>query len=112
MKRKEQPAKQEKRPAKKTFAKRQPTKQEQQRQKRISLALGFLLVFLLFSAVAVPVSYIPFLNSIAQKFGLPTAITRQLTLLDLALSSFGVETARAKEVFTQHEVDETIPPIL
>lgn len=112
MKQKEQTIKQEKIPAKKAFIKMQTSKQEQQKQKRISLVLAFLLVFIVFAAIAVPVSYIPFLNNIAHKFGLPTAITRQLTLLDLALSSLGVETAAMKAAFAQKEiVEEPADPI-
>lgn len=101
--------KQKSQPAQKTATtanvKAWPNKQ-QENQKRISLVLAFLLVFIVFAAIAVPVSYIPFLNNIANKFGLPTAITRQLTLLDLALSSLGVETAAMKAAFAQREIVE------
>ena len=80
-----------------------PDKQKEN-QKKISLILAFLLVFIVFAAIAVPVSYIPFLNNIAQSFGLPTAITRQLTLIDLALNSLGVETDSMKVAFKQNDI--------
>lgn len=80
-----------------------PNKQKEN-QKKVSLVLAFLLVFIVFAAIAVPVSYIPFLNKIAQSFGLPTAITRQLTLLDLSLNSLGIETDAMKEAFKQDDI--------
>lgn len=86
--------------------------QRAERQKKTYLILGLVLVLLVFSAVVVPVSYIPLLNNIAHKFGLSTEITRQLTLVDLALDSLGVETARAKEAFKQNEVNDAPSPIL
>ena len=92
--------------------KARPDKQKQ-KQKSMTLALTFLLVFILFAAVAIPVSYVPGLKDIAHKFGLPDSITRKLTLIDLALSSLGVETSATKDAFKQSEIiDSPENPLL
>lgn len=85
---------------KKVNAKAQPSTRKETQNKR-NLILPFLLVLLIFAAIAVPVSYIPILNNIATRFGLPQEITRQLTLTDLALNSLGIETDAMKEAFKQ-----------
>ena len=73
-------------------------------KQKTSFVLLFVLVLLIFTAIAVPVSYLPFLNNIAKSFGLPTEMTRQLTLIDLALNSFGIETDNMKEAFKKTDI--------
>ena len=107
-------ARKEKKPAQKTKnanVKARPNTRDNH-QKKVSLVLAALLVIFVLSAVVIPVSYIPLLNNIAHNFGLSSSVTRQLTLLDLALDSLGVETERSREVFKQHEVNDAPSPIL
>ena len=84
-------------------AKAQPSTRKENQNKR-NFILPLLLLLMIFAAIAVPVSYIPFLNNIAQKFGLPPEMTRQLTLTDLALNSLGIETDAMKAAFKQSDI--------
>ncbi len=81
-----------------------PVKTKQQSQKKLYLGLVLLLILAMFITIAVPVSYVPLLSNIASKFGLSASVARKLTLLDLALSSVGVETKNMQETFKKQEI--------
>ena len=81
-----------------------PVKTKQQSQKKLYLGLVLLLILAMFITIAVPVSYVPLLSNIASKFGLSISVARKLTLLDLALSSVGVETKNMQEAFKKQEI--------
>ena len=79
-------------------------KQKAQNQKKLFLGLALVFVIVVIIAIAVPVSHVPLLNNIAKKFGLSQDIAKQLTLVDLAFSSFGVETTNMKKAFQKVDI--------
>lgn len=79
-------------------------KQESKGQNRLILFLSFLFLSALFVSFIVPVYYVPLFSNIASKYGLSVDISRKLTLLDLALSSLGIETPNMASAFKQQEV--------
>lgn len=79
-------------------------KQKAQNQKKLFLGLALVFVIVVIIAIAVPVSHVPLLNNIAKKFGLSQDIAKQLTLVDLAFSSFGVETNNMKKAFQKVDI--------
>ena len=88
---------------------KQLQEQEEKRQNRFFLVMSFLFLLALIVSFMVPVYYVPLLNNISSKYGLSADITRKLTLLDLALSSLGIETPNMAAVFkkqnTEYEPD-------
>ncbi len=85
-------------------------KMKEKSQKRLFLGLGLLFLLALFISFSVPVYYVPLFNNISSRFGLPSDVSRKLTLLDLALSSLGIETQNMTEAFKKQKiVDETNP---
>lgn len=78
---------------------------EQKRQNRFFLFMSFLFLLALLISFMVPVYYVPLFNNIASKYGLSIDITRKLTLLDLALNSFGIETPNMVAAFKQQNVE-------
>ncbi|MBQ3933879.1 MAG: hypothetical protein II726_01665 [Elusimicrobiaceae bacterium] len=80
-------------------------KKEDEGPNKIFVYLTFFLLAVLLISFMVPVHYIPLLNNISRKYGLGTDITRKLTLLDLALNSFGIETKNMASVFKKQDVE-------
>ena len=83
---------------------------KQQSEKRWSLALGLLFLLALLISISVPVYYVPLFNNISAKYGLPSDIARKLTLLDLSLSSLGVETKNMKDAFKKQKMEDESSP--
>lgn len=102
----EDKAKQNVKPAKVKPAKIKPVKkQEHEGKNKLVLFLSFLFLGALFVSFIVPVYYVPLFNNISSRYGLSIDIARKLTLLDLALSSVGIETPNMAVAFKQNEVE-------
>ena len=80
-------------------------KQKEEGQNKTLLYLAFFLLAVLLISFIVPVRYVPLLNSISQRYGLGSDVTRKLTLLDLALSSLGIETPNMSAAFKKQEME-------
>lgn len=91
-------------PIKKPVSK-QMQEQEQKRQNKFFLVMSFVFLFALLVSLIVPVYYVPLFSNISARYGLSSDITRKLTLLDLALSSLGIETPNMAAAFKQKKVE-------
>ena len=80
-------------------------KQDEKGQKKLILFFSFLFLLALFVSFLVPVYYVPLFKNISSRYGLSSDIARQLTLLDLALSSLGIETPKMASAFQKYEIE-------
>ncbi len=80
-------------------------KQEQKGQNKIFLGLSLLLLLVLLISMMIPVYYVPLFNNISAKYGLSVDVSRKLNLLDLALSSFGIETPNVAAAFKKYKFE-------
>ncbi len=85
-------------------------KMKEKNRKRWLLVFGLLFLLALFVSFSVPVYYVPLFNNISAKYGLPSDVSRKLTLLDLSLSSLGIETQNMTEAFKKQKIVDDINP--
>lgn len=78
---------------------------EQKKQNRFFLVMSFLFLFILLISLVVPVYYIPLFRNISGRYGLSVDIARKLTLIDLALNSFGIETPNMASAFQKYQAE-------
>ncbi len=79
--------------------------QEEKNRKKFFLIMSFLFLFALIISLTVPVYYVPLFKNISTRYGLSTDIARKLTLLDLALNSFGIETPNMASVYRKQQIE-------
>ena len=84
---------------------KQLLEQEQKSQNKFFLVMSFVFLFALLVSFMVPVYYVPLFKNISSRYGLSADITRKLTLLDLALNSFGIETPNMAAAFKKHDIE-------
>ncbi len=79
--------------------------QENKNQNKFFLVMSFIFLGALLVSFVTPVYYVPLFSNISLKYGLSGDIARKLTLLDLALSSLGIETPNMAIAFKKQSVD-------
>ncbi len=83
----------------------QQQEKEQKNQNRFFLVMSFLFLLVLLISLVVPVYYIPLFRNISGRYGLSVDIARKLTLIDLALNSFGIETPNMASAFQKYQAE-------
>ena len=84
---------------------RPAAKQERTSQNKFFLVLAFVFLAALLISFMVPVYYVPLFKNISERYGLSSDIARKLTLLDLALNTFGIETPNMDAAFKKQDIE-------
>ena len=84
---------------------RPAAKQEQTSQNKFFLVLSFIFLAALLISFMVPVYYVPLFKNISERYGLSSDIARKLTMFDLALNTFGIETPNMAAAFKKQDIE-------